>query len=370
MKRIMSIKKSAFLTLCYLQTINPAPQAVTAQKSEDLGILLKISIKDKFGQEISQASFTTAAAGIATESLTFDFQNGPNAIHVYNDSCGTKKQEIGRLLVTQKDAPKGSEIVLQGTTSQIRISLKKPEKNLAKEAIDEKEAPSTMPSSLLEQIRLGKELKSTESHAPVAPPLLLEPSQGEQVKKFTTSADRAESRKERRRKQRENKNIQPNQIIPVVPTETNTVPEAPEAPAFDAVPSAPPAPEFIPTPTKPAAPSNANTPDSSRQALLDQIRAGKQPKTTPTSPTAVVPIQTTTTQQTSPRNALLDQIRGGSTTLKKTPIKEQTGAAMTPSKPAASPGGMISDELMKKMEARRKNIEEEAEEDADVDEWD
>lgn len=372
MKRILSIRKSAFLTLCYLQTINAAPQAVTTQKSADIGILLKISITDKLGKEISQASFTTASAGLATDSLAFDFQNGPNAIHVYNDSCGTKKQEIGRLLVTQKDAPEGSEIVLEGTTSQIHISVKKPEKNLPEEAVYEKTAPSTLPPSLLEQIRLGKELKSTESSAPIAPPLIVEPSQEEQVKKFTTPGDRAEARRERRRKRRESKNIQTAPITPVILSETNLAPEAPVAPPFIQEPSVPVAPPFIAetSPIKTITPSPDTTPDSSRQALLEQIRAGKQPKPTPASTKPIVPAHTTTetTQQPSSRDDLLKQIRSGSTTLRKTPTKES--AESVSSRPAVRSGGIISDELMKQLEERRKIVEEEEQEDADVDEWD
>lgn len=368
MKRIISIRKSAFLTLCYLQSINPAAQAVTAQKSDEIGISLKISIKDKFGQEISQASVTSASAGIATESLTFDFQNGPNSINVYNDSCGTKKQEIGRLLVTQKDAPKGSEIVLQGTTSEIRISLKKPEKNLSKDSVDEKTISSTMPSSLLEQIRADKELKSTETGVPIAPPLILEPAPTEHVK-ITLPADRAESRKERRRKKQQNKNTQTNQATAVVPTETNTVPEAPEAPPFMQEPTAPVAPDAPPfiSDTTPAPTSNGPASDSSRQALLDQIRAGKQPKTTPTRSTPVVSAQTETVQQPSSRDDFLKSIQGG-TKLRKTIPQESTESVATPSRTGS--GGIISDELMKKLADRRKDVEQEMEDDADDEEWD
>lgn len=350
MKR-MSIRKSAFLTLCYLQTINTAPQPVTAQKGEDLGILLKISIKDKFGKQISQASFTTATAGIATKDLAFDFQHGPNSISVYNDSCGTKsKQAIGKLLVTQKDAPMGSEIVLQGTTSQIHISLKQPEKNLSKDIV------------------LDTELKTTESSIPVTPPLILEPSP------ITVPNDRREARKERRRRQQKNKNPQANgDNIPVAAESvTSDAPEAPEAPPFisePSVPTAPPAPPFITeTPAKQSTtPSSAATSDSSRQALLDQIGAGKQLNTTPTRTTSVVLPQRAATQQTSSRDDLLRAIQGG-TKLKKIPTQESTESAATPSRIGS--GGIISDELMKQLQARRKDIEQEMEEDADVDEWD
>src|SRR5437868_3159619 len=138
MKRILSIKKSAFLALCYLQTISAAPQVVIAEKSEDIGILLKISIQNNIGKEISTATIKTASAGVVIGDLTFDFENGPNSIHVYNESCVTKnKPEIGRLAVTRKQAPPGSTIVVRGTTSNISISLKTPDKVPAKDTTDE-----------------------------------------------------------------------------------------------------------------------------------------------------------------------------------------------------------------------------------------
>lgn len=369
MKRIISIRKSAFLTLCYLQTINPAPQRVTAEKSEDIGILLKISIQNNVGKEISSATIATAGAGVVTGDLTFDFEKGPNSIHVYNDSCVTKnKQEIGRLAVTRKQAPQGSTIVVRGTTSNISISLKKPDKALVTDNTDEKATSATMPSSLLEQIRADKELKSTETSAPIAPPLILEPAPTEHVK-ITLPADRAESRKERRRKKQQNKNMQTNPVTAVVETETNTVPEAPEAPPFMQEPTAPVAPDAPPfiSDTTPAPTSNGPASDSSRQALLDQIRAGKQPKTTPTRSTPVVSAQTETVQQPSSRDDFLKSIQGG-TKLRKTIPQESTESVATPNRTGS--GGIISDELMKKLADRRKDVEQEMEDDADDEEWD
>ncbi|MBS1987269.1 hypothetical protein JST99_05040 [Candidatus Dependentiae bacterium] len=149
--------------LCLIQKTEAARQQVAAHNGDTIVLSLEIVIKDSKGNQLSRGNIQKAGKGAVIKDLFFDFKQGPNTIFVYNRS---KKilQEIGKRSVTAYEAPPGTEIELQGSTSNIRIFVKKPNTGSAKTDNQKNISviiPSVVPSA--------PELTTPTTEEPVAP---------------------------------------------------------------------------------------------------------------------------------------------------------------------------------------------------------
>lgn len=136
------------LSVCCIQIIVPQRQPVVAKKKK-LTDVTPVTVTITAGNKASKSTFRKSS-GWPADKLYFDFSQGDNMITVdYKGKSGTKElggvrtrksgeseeyirpgapevvsQSISRI-VTQEDAPKGSEIVLDGTIIEIDASKSK-----------------------------------------------------------------------------------------------------------------------------------------------------------------------------------------------------------------------------------------------------